>query len=301
MLRSKLFQHREHFQRIAVPVVAVAFLLEKENKKDTLDFTDGPISALRRLLQPLNNVTSCHAAYASGGFTLTRQPTVERMNKTANQEKTVNSLYEIYWDDPIGVGTFGNVYQGRHRKTKVPVAVKKIPKRFTNDATFQREMDVLLHLEKTGGHPSICLMQEHFNEGDYYYLVFDLIEGGELFDQLCRFGPYSEADAARTIRQTASALAFLHGVGVVHSDLKPENLMLSSRYKEDATIKIVDFGCAHLVSNGAKDDGHDHRGTGLTPAYCPPEILVNFQGNPKKHADIQPSFDMWSLGVIMYM
>ena len=160
-------------------------------------------------------------------------------------------------------------------------------------------MEALLLLERTGGHPSICLMHEHFDEGDFYYLVFDLIEGGELFDQLCRYGAYSEADAARAIRETASALNFLHGVGVVHSDLKPENLMLSSKCKEDSTIKIVDFGCAHLIADGTSD--HEHRGTGLTPAYCPPEVLSQFKKNPKKHALIEPAFDMWSLGVIMYM
>ena len=181
------------------------------------------------------------------------------------------------------------------------MAIKKISKKFTSDSTFQREMDVLLHLEKTGGHPSICLMQEHYNEGDYYYLVFDLIQGGELFDQLCEHGAYSERDAARTVRQTASALAFLHGVGVVHSDLKPENLMLSSKSKGDSTIKIVDFGCGHLIADNVLTEKHEHRGTGLTPAYCPPEVLTQVHENPGEHADIKPAFDMWSLGVIMYM
>lgn len=260
----------------------------------------------RRILSGLSlppaHISYCHGAFASGGFTLKRQKTVEVLLKTANHEKTVDSVYEIFWENPIGVGTFGNVYQGINRKTKTPVAIKKISKRFTNDTTFQREMDVLLHLERTGGHPSICLMHEHFDEEDYYYLVFDLIEGGELFDQLCRYGAYSEADAARTIRQAASALAFLHGVGVVHSDLKPENLMLSSKFKEDSTIKIVDFGCSHLIAeNAMTEDHHEHRGTGLTPAYCPPEVLSQVKANPKKHADIEPAFDMWSLGVIMYM
>ena len=49
----------------------------------------------------------------------------------------------------------------------------------------------------------------------------DLIQGGEMFDQLCNNGPYSEADAARLVMETASAVAFLHGVGLVHADLKP--------------------------------------------------------------------------------
>ena len=52
--------------------------------------------------------------------------------------------------------------------------------------------------------------------------MLDLIQGGELFDQLARSGPYSEADAARLVKEVASAIAYLHGVGIVHADLKPE-------------------------------------------------------------------------------
>jgi calcium/calmodulin-dependent protein kinase I len=98
--------------------------------------------------------------------------------------------------------------------------------KFTDSTTFQREMDNLLYLEKTGGgHHNICLMREHFDDPsdpDHFYLILDLIEGGELFEHLSQYGAYSEKDAARVIRQTASALAFLHGIGLVHSDLKPE-------------------------------------------------------------------------------
>ncbi len=302
MLRSKVHQNRGYIFSIATSCAAVSCILgDKDQKVKTSSEIDQ--KSLHESLLPSSNFTFCHGAFVSpgNGFTLSRQPTVELLNKTANYEKTLESSYQIRWDNPIGIGTFGDVYQGLHRKTHTPVAIKKISKSFTNDSAFQREMEVLLHLERTGGHPSICLMHEHFNEGDHYYLVFDLVEGGELFDQLCRYGPYSEADAARTIRQTVSALAFLHGIGIVHSDLKPENLMLSSRYKEDCTIKIVDFGCAHLLTSVAAAGNHAHRGTGLTPAYCPPEVLVQVQENPKRNAEIKPPFDIWSLGVIMYM
>eukprot|EP00934_Nitzschia_sp_Nitz4_P003747 Nitzschia sp. Nitz4//scaffold56_size114212//71500//73974//NITZ4_003957-RA/size114212-snap-gene-0.186-mRNA-1//-1//CDS//3329554727//3737//frame0 len=264
---------------------------------------------------PSATVTSCSSAFASpmwvsrtftGGPPkpkLKRQTTVDLMAETAEQY-TLESRYDIRWERPVGVGTFGNVYQGRHRVAGTPVAVKKISKRFTNSDTFQREMGVMLHLEKTGGHPSLCLLHEHFDEGDFFYLVFDLVKGGELFDQLVHYGAYSEKDASRMIRQVASALAFLHGLGVVHSDLKPENIMLSSTNKDDANIKIVDFGCAHMVGN--KGHNHSHRGTGLTPAYCPPEVLAEvkqqMQRNPSSvHAHIDTTYDMWSLGVILYI
>ena len=104
------------------------------------------------------------------------------------------------------------------------VAVKQISKEYTDDAAFQREMDAFLHIRKVGGHPNICGLRETFDEGGFYYLILDLIQGGEMFDHLMKDGAYSEADAARLVREVGSALSFLHGIGLVHSDLKPENL-----------------------------------------------------------------------------
>ena len=85
-------------------------------------------------------------------------------------------------------------------------------------------MDAFLHIRKSGGHPNICGLRENFDEGDYYYLILDLVQGGEMFDHLIKDGAYSEADAARLVTEVGSALSFLHGIGLVHSDLKPENL-----------------------------------------------------------------------------
>ena len=106
--------------------------------------------------------------------------------------------------------------------------MKEISKEYTNDSTFQREMDAFLHIKKAGGHPNICGMKEHFDEGPFFYLVLDLVQGGEMFDHLIKDGAYSEADAARLVREVGSALSFLHGIGLVHSDLKPENLYVNS-------------------------------------------------------------------------
>ncbi len=103
-------------------------------------------------------------------------------------------------------------------------AVKQISKQYTDDESFQREMGAFLHIRRSGGHPNICGLRENFDEGGFYYLVLDLIGGGEMFDHLVKDGAYSEADAARLVREVGSALSFLHGIGLVHLDLKPENL-----------------------------------------------------------------------------
>lgn len=244
-------------------------------------------------------VTEC-AFFFSSPPPLRRMTTVQRMRETASKDK-VDNLYDVNWKKPIGKGMFGDVFQGKHLSTNEKVAIKKISKRFTNNEAFQREMDNLLFLEQTGGHPSICQLREHFDSEEYYYLVLDLVQGGELFEHLSRYGPYSEADAARLIRQTASALAFLHGIGVVHCDMKPENLMLSSKKEEHANIKIVDFGCAHRIADASKssEENKQSRPSGLTPGYAPPEAIQSLlDGN---YFEMDPSFDMWSLGVIMYI
>lgn len=171
------------------------------------------------------NRTSCGAFgmnFVSRRSNLRRSNTFKLM-ETERERETLENRYTVEWSEPIGEGSFGAVYQAQDKKTGEHVAVKKISKRATDNESFQREMDALLHIRKHGGHPNICGLRANYDQGDYYYLVLDLVSGGEMFDHLCNHGAYSEADAARMIREVASALAFLHGLSTVHGDLKPEN------------------------------------------------------------------------------
>jgi hypothetical protein len=140
-----------------------------------------------------------------------RRNTFKTMQDQAERE-TLESRYAVDWSNPVGEGSFGSVYAAEDRKTSERVAIKKISKRATDDVSFQREMDALMHIREHGGHPHICGLRANYDQGDYYYLVLDLVSGGEMFDHLCTHGAYSEADAARLIREVASALAFLHGL-----------------------------------------------------------------------------------------
>ncbi len=144
-----------------------------------------------------------------------------------------------------------------------------------------------------------------------------------MFEHLIKLGAYSEATAARLIREAAAALCFIHGINLVHGDLKPENLMLSTDRSEDGTIQLVDFGCAYIRNDNDNDDNDDdgdngNNGSssgsgsgsgsssdnnqgkkiigGNTPAYCPPEALVRTNVDP-----LHPSMDMWSLGIILFI
>jgi Protein kinase domain len=233
---------------------------------------------------------------------LRRHETIQQMEQTA-AKASLKDLYDVKWSDPLGEGAFGSVHTAIDRRTGEIVAVKKISKEYTDNLSFQREMDALLHIRQSGGHPNICGLRENYDEDQYYYLVLDYVSGGEMFDHLCIQGPYSEADAARFIQETASALAYLHGIHVVHGDVKPENLMLSSPHCSDAIIKLVDFGCAQVTHSGDDVDvvvtkrlrrterNNVNQGVPRTPAYCPPEVLNSIRNNDG--APIEPSFDMW--------
>lgn len=265
--------------------------LKSENRSNLL-----PQNTLWDMFISLSHITDC----ASGvGFksNLTTRGTVQLMENSSTK-KSLRSVYNVKWKKPLGEGGFGTVYLGKHRKTGELVAVKKISKRFTCDSSVKGEMDAFLHIRQAGDHPNICGLHENFEEGDYYYLVLDLVQGGEMFDHLIKDGAYSEADAARLVREVGSALNFLHGIGLVHSDLKPENLMLSSENCSDAVIKVVDFGCADIIDENSplyNPDGNESQA--ITPGYSPAEMI-----DKKRRANnLQPSVDMFSLGVIIYI
>jgi hypothetical protein len=224
---------------------------------------------------------------------LSRRATIRLLEETSHPIQNMHALYKVNWNKPLGEGAFGTVYLATSRKNVDQVAVKKIPKRLTDDASFQNEVNALVRVRENGGHPYICGLREIFEDEKYYYMVLDLVSGGEMFEHLIKLGAYSEADASRLVKEVAAALTFLHGIGIVHGDLKPENLMLSTDRTEDGTIQIVDFGCAQV-----SDESGDvvlKSSAGNTPAYCPPEVLEN------SNRAIAPPMDVWGLGVILYI
>lgn len=145
-----------------------------------------------------------------------------------------------------------------------------------------------------GGHRHICRMYRIHEGDDEYWMSMELIEGGELFEHLIAEGAYSEARAAVFLRQFAEALAFMHKAGVVHGDLKPENLLLSSWDKEKAGLKVVDFGCSVILD---KDDGGAAPAPEVhsTLAYDPPEKLLGNSLSPDYKSDV------WAAGCILYI
>lgn len=201
---------------------------QQEREEST---TDTPTKSIdlavyaQRLLLTANQhhsaVVQCDTKAANSGpsFFARRLQTLRRMREVETKDAALESIYKIQ-KTPLGEGAFGQVFLGKHRQTGDRVAVKKIWKEFTNREDCQREMNALLHIRAHGGHPHICSLRENFDEAEHFALVLDLINGGELFDRLVENGAYSELDASRLMREVASAINFLHGIGVVHGDVR---------------------------------------------------------------------------------
>ncbi|KAM6894994.1 calcium/calmodulin-dependent protein kinase type II delta 1 chain isoform 3-T3 [Lycodopsis pacificus] len=137
-------------------------------------------------------------------------------------------------------------------------------------------------------HANIVRLHDSISEEGFHYLVFDLVTGGELFEDIVAREYYSEADASHCIQQILEAVLHCHQMGVVHRDLKPENLLLASKLK-GAAVKLADFGLAIEVQ-GEQQAWFGFAGT---PGYLSPEVL-------RKDPYGKP-VDMWACGVILYI
>uniref|UniRef100_A0A672NTM3 calcium/calmodulin-dependent protein kinase n=1 Tax=Sinocyclocheilus grahami TaxID=75366 RepID=A0A672NTM3_SINGR len=136
--------------------------------------------------------------------------------------------------------------------------------------------------------PNIVRLHDSISEEGVHYLVFDLVTGGELFEDIVAREYYSEADASHCIQQILESVNHCHLNGIVHRDLKPENLLLASKLK-GAAVKLADFGLAIEVQG----DQQAWFGFAGTPGYLSPEVL-------RKEPYGKP-VDMWACGVILYI
>jgi len=186
----------------------------------------------------------------------------------------------------LGKGAFSSVYRSKNKFTDEEVAIKVVQKRDIKPRDLElleREIKILKKLR----HPNIVRLYDLFDGPEKLYIVLELVPGGELFDQLVKNGSYSESDARSLITQVLEGVDYMHKNGVVHRDLKPDNLLC-----QDAThIKIADFG----MSKDVPTMGMLKTAVG-TPSYIAPEII---QGINQTCYD--SGCDIWSVGVLTYV
>nr|XP_045743364.1 serine/threonine-protein kinase Chk2 [Mirounga angustirostris] len=191
----------------------------------------------------------------------------------------------------LGSGACGEVKLAFERKTCKKVAIKIISKRKFAIGSETEAVNVLTKLSVTKrlSFPCIIKIKDFFDAEDYY-IVLELMEGGELFDRVVGNKRLKEATCKLYFYQMLLAVQYLHENGIIHRDLKPENVLLSSQ-KEDCLIKITDFGQSKILGETSL-----MRTLCGTPTYLAPEVLNSFGT-----AGYNRAVDCWSLGVILFI
>ncbi|KZT74429.1 Pkinase-domain-containing protein [Daedalea quercina L-15889] len=257
---------------------------------------------------------------------------VQEEREAKGKMPTYKGLENYQLLDKMGDGAFSNVYKAIDLRTGQKVAVKVVRKyelsasqagdkhlnrefkkkpRVTERANILKEVQIM----RGTNHPSIVKLYGFFESPDYYFLILELLEGGELFHQIVKLTYFSENLARHVILQVAQGIRYLHEErGVVHRDIKPENLLferipivpskhpLPKQFEEDkedegefipgvgsggiGRVKIADFGLSKVVWDEQT----------MTPCgtvgYTAPEIV--------KDERYSKSVDMWALGCVLY-
>ncbi|XP_055931496.1 calcium/calmodulin-dependent protein kinase type II alpha chain-like isoform X7 [Argiope bruennichi] len=193
--------------------------------------------------------------------------------------------YEL--KEELGKGAFSIVRRCVQKQSGLEFAAKIINTKKLSARDFQK-LEREARICRKLNHQNIVRLHDSIQEEGYHYLIFDLVTGGELFEDIVAREYYSEADASHCIQQILESVHHCHVNSIVHRDLKPENLLLASKSK-GAAVKLADFGLAIEVQ-GEQQAWYGFAGT---PGYLSPEVL-------KKDPYGKP-VDIWACGVILYI
>ena len=185
----------------------------------------------------------------------------------------------------IGKGGFGSVWKVIHKKTQKIYCIKIIKKQGIIEQKLEEQMNREIEIMYLLNHPHCLRLKNHFEDDENFYLIMPLATKGQLYKILRKVQKFDERTTAQILRETISALQYLHSFNppIIHRDIKPENLLLN----ENGRVLLADYGW----SNFKKDE--DVRKTFCgTPEYIAPEML-------RKEAH-DHRIDIWSIGVLMF-
>ena len=187
-------------------------------------------------------------------------------------------------DKEIGKGGFGLVWKVTHKKTQKVYCIKVIEKAGIMQQKLEAQMNREIEIMYILNHPHCLRLKNHFEDDQNFYLVMPLAHKGQLYRVLRKFRKFDERTAAQILRETISALQYLHSFKppIIHRDIKPENLLLNN----GGRVLLADFGWSNF------SDGDVRKTFCGTPEYIAPEMLL------KKGHDTR--VDIWSVGVLMF-
>lgn len=238
----------------------------------------------------------CESCLLEDGMTAASYiPTLTVSKNGAKKETTFSDVppefIQMYKVGPIlGHGTTSKVYALKERTKNMPLACKVIDKRkLSLDRNYETilnqlrtEVDVLRRLD----HMNIVSLRDVIETKQTVYIITEYVSGGELFHHIVENGPLKEEESKMVMQGVFNAVNYLHGKGIVHRDIKAENILISRSDGKIMGVKLIDFGFSKIMK-------HDLAGSFLgTGGYIAPEI------RQQKH--YSNSVDMWACGVLLY-
>ena len=200
--------------------------------------------------------------------------------------RSLGSRYVLH--DVLGRGAMGEVFRGSVRESGAPVAVKVLKAELVADtevvSRFVQERSILTSID----HPNVVRVIDLVVEGETLGIVMELVRGQDLRRTLAEEQTHPPIAAARLFRQVLAGLTAVHDAGVLHRDVKPENILLDF-YGDRVRVKLTDFGVARLTYGTSLT-----RTTGLigTPDYMAPETALA--------GTATPASDLYSAGIVLY-
>lgn len=252
---------------------------------------------------PLLGIKSRSAKQGSNGFpldspTVSGSATVHRQSFVLehSDSRNLEEVYDVSPGKELGAGGYGTVHKASLKGAETVARAIKTVKRgnLKAQSLVRREIAILRRLD----HPCICRLYETFEDRKHIYLVLELIEGRELFDEIADKRSLDEVRAARIMQQVFGALHYCHEQKVIHRDLKPENIMVRHSANgrspgsggSAAEITLIDFGMS-VMYEGDSASGASGSAVMGSSDYLAPEAM---RGRSTAASDV------WSSGMVLH-
>jgi len=220
---------------------------------------------------------------SSEDISVSHTETLETPTEKLTRGSTFASRYEVI--EELGKGGMGKVYRVEDKKIKGEIALKLIKPEIAADKKTIERFSNELKMARMISHRNVCRMFDLGEEKGSHYITMEYVPGEDLKSSIKRMGPLSAGKTIFIAKQVCDGLAEAHRLGVVHRDLKPQNIMID----KDGNARIMDFGIARSL----KTKGITAAGVMIgTPEYMSPEQV--------EVKDVDQRSDIYSLGVILY-
>ena len=213
---------------------------------------------------------------------------IARLREAIEAERSGSSISGYRIVGKLGAGAMATVYKAKQVSLDRMVAIKKLPKKFSQNPQFIERFFAEGRAAASLNHPNIVQAFDVGNEGDMYYFVMEYVEGRSVHEDIVTHKRFQESDAIDVGIQVAEALEHAHERGLIHRDVKPKNIMIT----KEGVVKLADMGLARAISDVEAAEAEAGRAFG-TPYYISPEQI-------RGEKDIGPPADIYSLGVTLY-